>query len=119
MTARPVRIVAYTILILVGLVWIAARCAPPIVVAEEDRDVTIAAMDETLAELRRATAEHGPLVIVVGDSSLGWHPPLAAGESLREMLVREGERAGLPVRVVQHDGYDAVAYYLLVDKLAA
>ncbi len=119
MIARPIRIVVYALLMLVALVWAAARSAPPIVVADEDRDVTIAAMDETLAELRRATAEHGPLVIVLGDSSLGWHPPLGAGESLKDMLVREGERVGLPIRVVQHDGYDAVAYYLLVDQLAA
>ncbi|MEO6026948.1 MAG: SGNH/GDSL hydrolase family protein [Candidatus Binatia bacterium] len=119
MSARPIRIVAYLILILIGLVWVAARSAPPIVVAEEDRDVTIAAMEETLAELRRATAEHGPLVIVVGDSSLGWHPPLGPDEWLKRMLEREEGRVGFPVRVVQHDGYDAVAYYLLVDQLAA
>jgi len=119
MTARPIRIVAYALLILIGLVWVGARFAPPIVVEEDDRAVTIAAMEATLAELRRATAEHGPLVIVVGDSSLGWHPPLGADDTLEKMLEREGERVGVPLRVVQRGGYDAVAYYLLVDQLAA
>ena len=119
MTARPLRIVVYGIILLVALVWVAARAAPPIEVEAEDRDVTIAAMDAKLAELRRATAEQGPLVVVLGDSSLGWHPPLGPDQVLGDMLERDGARVGAPVRVLKHDGFDAIAYYLLVDALAA
>jgi hypothetical protein len=119
MAARPLRIVIYGVLMLVAVVWLAARAAPPIAVDQNARDITIAAMEATLADLRRATAEQGPLVIVLGDSSLGWHPPLGPGEDLSTLLEAEGARVGLPLHVVQRDGFDAVAYYLLVDAIAA
>ena len=76
-------------------------------------------MEEVLASLRNEAAKGGRLVVVLGDSSLRWHPPLGPDETLTAMLEREGEKAGVTIRVVAYDGLDAVAYYLLVDEIAA
>jgi hypothetical protein len=118
--SRPIRTVVYCILLLLTLVWVAARVAPPPDESDEaERDVTTEKMDEVLASLRSEAAQGGRLVIVLGDSSLRWHPPLGANETLTAMLEREGEKAGVTIRVVAYDGFDAVAYYLLVDEIAA
>jgi len=117
---RPIRTVLYCVLFLGAVLWLAARAVPP---AEEskavERDVSTEEMDEALASLRADTAKGGRLVIVLGDSSLRWHEPLGPDETLTAMLERDGAKAGATVRVVAYDGFDAIAYYLLVDEIAA
>ena len=118
--SRPIRIVVYCVLLLLAIVWLADRAAPPPPAAEEaERDVTTEQMEATLAALRRDAAADGRLVIVLGDSSLLGHLPLAPDETLAVMLERGGEQAGIPIRVIAYDGFDAVAYYMLVDEIAA
>ena len=119
--SRPIRTVLYCLLFLVAIVWLAARAAPPPLAASNAAELAVTAeqMEQTLASLRGEIAKGRRLVVVLGDSSLRWHPPLGANETLAAMLETEGERAGVTIRVVAHDGFDAVAYYLLVDEIAA
>ena len=117
--ARPIRTVVYVVLLLVAVGWLAARAAPPLATDEVERDVSAAEMDATLAALHAETARGAPLVIVLGDSSLRWHPPLEKNETLTAMLEAAAVPAGATIRVLARDGFDAVAYYLLVDEVAA
>ncbi len=117
---RPVRTVLYCLALLAAIVWLAARAAPPPVSSDEtERDVTAAEMEQALAPLRAAVGRGERLVVVLGDSSLRWHPPLTKDETLTAMFERDGARAGVTLRVFAHDGFDPVAYYLLVDEIAA
>jgi hypothetical protein len=115
---RPIRTVLYFVLLLLAIVWLAARDAPP-ASDETVRDVTEQRMEETLASLRADVAKDGRVVIVLGDSSMLWHLMLGPDDTLASLLEREAERVGLTVRVVAHEGFDPVAYYLLVDAIAA
>ena len=118
--SRPIRVVLYVVLILIAVAWLADRTAPPLV-PTKDTPLAVSAsqMEETLASIRADVAKHGRVVVVLGDSALRWHPPLKAHETLAAMLEAGSARAGVPIRVVAHDGFDAVAYYLLVDAIAA
>lgn len=117
---RAGRTVVYVVLLIFLLVSAAVRLAPPPSTADDGtRDVTVEQMDATLASLRASIAADPATVIILGDSSFLDHWVLAPEDTLAFLLEHEATAAGLSVRVVAHNGFDPIAYYLLADAVAA
>jgi hypothetical protein len=119
--SRPVRTVAYLVVLLLAAVWLAERHPPPPLAPTPgtERDVTVERMEETLASLRASLTSNPDTVIVLGDSSFLDHFVLKREQTLAFLLEAEAPQAALSVRVVAYSGFDAVAYYLLADEIAA
>jgi hypothetical protein len=116
---RPLRTVAYLVIALLATAWIAVRQAPPPLVPELDRDVTVERMEATLASLRASLTADPNTVILLGDSSMLEHFIIPREKTLELLLETDGPKVGLPMRVVAYNGFDPIAYYLLADVIAA
>lgn len=120
--ARPLRTVFYVVLLLWVIVWLAGRTAPalaPTLPGAIQHDVRVPEMEEALTSLRASVESDPGTIVVLGDSALLDHLVLGREDTLASMLEREAPRAGLAMRVLAYPGFDSIAYYLLVDELAA
>ncbi|HEY2387800.1 MAG TPA: hypothetical protein VGK30_12625 [Candidatus Binatia bacterium] len=117
--ARPVRIAAYTAALLVSLALIAKHRPPSPAPGDDDGNVTVARMEVALTPVRARIARDPRNVVVVGDSSMLSHYTLPPDETLAALLEHDAPTHGLSVSAVAFEGFDAVAYYLLADELAA